>query len=560
MASTCSHPPFVCQTECHNHGAPTPAAQQPCADGLTRREDGTCANPASPSRQQSVSAARPVQQTYRCLGWRQTEACDPNGRRDHRSDLQCDATVPSGASGFCECEGAADGSRLRVRLTSCDHMPFTCAVECARSEHYTCDGWRQTSECTADGPREEAQDLPCETKVLAGVSGYCECGGGSRRVPRPPGCSRDEVADSCGAVCSRGESLYEMLGLHDGAAEGAVKQAFRRISLKLHPDKQRTAATKEAAATRFTEVRAAYDVLSDPDARILYDMHGFDSAKDKASKQREHSSELQVSATLEEVYTGAKKSLTITRRVVCKGCSARHGGMEKVRCRRCGDCPPEVRNVNVQLAPGFVVQQQQEVASEVRLARLNAGHRHRQLSVACLHCACALLPQERCEQQQYVLEYEVRRGMSDGEVISFARAGEQRPGRIPGDVSLKVQVAQHTNVSLDVNGTVRTNTRVRRKGRDLHAEVRVSLKEALLGFRTTLTHVDGHTVSIERRNTVTAPGTMLRIPGEGLVKVDADGVVEAEATGALVLTVQVDFPSQLSEDAAAWAQSALPAR
>ena len=165
--------------------------------------------------------------------------------------------------------------------------------------------------------------------------------------------------------------------------------------------------------------------------------------------------------------------------------------------------------------------------------------------------------QERCEQQQYVLEYDVRRGAADGDVISFARAGEQRPGRIPGDVSLRLKVAGHAEVRSGGGPEPRTPTRLQRKGRDLHAEIAISLKEALLGFRSSLTHLDGHVVTIRRDERVTAPGTVLRVAGEGLAHADADGVVDDGATGALVLTVRVDFPRQLSEQAAAWAQSAL---
>ena len=62
------------------------------------------------------------------------------------------------------------------------------------------------------------------------------------------------------------------------------------------------------------------------------------------------------------------------------------------RCARCGECPAEVRPVNVQLAPGFVIQQTQEVPSD-----------------------------ERCEQQEYELDVPVRRGMADGDVLTFAR-------------------------------------------------------------------------------------------------------------------------------------------
>ena len=230
--------------------------------------------------------------------------------------------MPSGASGFCECLGSA-GTQRRVRLSNCDHGSFTCKDECARASHYDCDGWRQTGNCTADGPREEAFDKACSEPVAGGMSGYCECGGGTRRVPRRNGCQRDDLEERCDSVCARGESLYEMLGLADGAPEGTVKQAFRRLSLKLHPDKQRTAESREAAAARFAEVRGAYDVLSDADARILYDMHGYGAASEKASKQREHGNELQVEASLAEAYVGAKKSMTISRRTHTQGLQPR---------------------------------------------------------------------------------------------------------------------------------------------------------------------------------------------------------------------------------------------
>ena len=37
------------------------------------------------------------------MSWRQTGGCDPNGRRESQHDKNCDAVVPNGASGYCEC-------------------------------------------------------------------------------------------------------------------------------------------------------------------------------------------------------------------------------------------------------------------------------------------------------------------------------------------------------------------------------------------------------------------------------------------------------------------------
>ena len=66
--------------------------------------------------------------------------------------------------------------------------------------------------------------------------------------------------------------------------------------------------------------------------------------------------------------------------------------------------------MNVQLAPGFVVQQPQEVASL-----------------------------ERCEERATVIEAEIAPGMREGDELVFPRMSEQRPGAIPGDVRLRLK-------------------------------------------------------------------------------------------------------------------------
>jgi DnaJ-class molecular chaperone len=63
---------------------------------------------------------------------------------------------------------------------------------------------------------------------------------------------------------------YEVLGIARGADEDAIKSAYRKLARKFHPD-----VNKEAdAAKKFNEVQQAYDVLSDPQKRKLYDQFG----------------------------------------------------------------------------------------------------------------------------------------------------------------------------------------------------------------------------------------------------------------------------------------------
>jgi len=63
---------------------------------------------------------------------------------------------------------------------------------------------------------------------------------------------------------------YDTLGVAKGASEQEIKTAYRRAALKWHPDRNKTS----EAAGKFKEVTKAYEVLSDPKKRQMYDQYG----------------------------------------------------------------------------------------------------------------------------------------------------------------------------------------------------------------------------------------------------------------------------------------------
>lgn len=311
-------------------------------------------------------------------------------------------------------------------------------------------------------------------------------------------CSLLETSSAGGGVAAVGGMTdpYFELGLVEADKPDAkvVKRAYRKLSVKYHPDK---AGGKHR--DQFDRVREAYEILSDDKRRTCYEMGGMKFLKEVDNGKVQQSREVQMNMEipLPYIYKGEEIPITppMSFKRVCKNCGK---NPHQPHCRGCGRCPNELQIRLVQMMPGFNVQQQVEVPSK-----------------------------ERCRTEKPTWMRQIEPGTPVGHKITFAAAGEQRPGMIPPDIIVVVKEAKHPTFE--------------RKDDDLHTAIKITLKESLLGFTKQITQLDGHAIIVTREGT-TRPGQIISVVGEGMPKYN----FPAEA-GNLYVKVSIVYPTSISQ-------------
>ena len=160
--------------------------------------------------------------------------------------------------------------------------------------------------------------------------------------------------------------LYEILGIDEDASEKDVKKAYRKMTMKYHPDRNQG---NEEAAKKFREVAAAYEILGDSEKKILYDHGGMDLVKSgvpeeggggglgvslaacrrrfQLNAKRGKTVHMETKVDLEDIYAGKTASFQL-QCIVCRGAVKEGKTKEKAIVRR---CPNEVKMENGRWPP-----------------------------------------------------------------------------------------------------------------------------------------------------------------------------------------------------------------
>jgi len=352
--------------------------------------------------------------------------------------------------------------------------------------------------------------------------------------------------------------LYDLLGVGRDANESDIRKSYRKLAMQYHPDKN---PNNPAAVEKFKEISHAYEVLSDPEKREIYNQYGEEGLKDNGGggfsaedifsqffgggffggggsrrggggpPRQRRGEDLQhpFKVTLEDLYKGKSAKLSLQKTILCPECAGK-GSKNPGAVKRCDGCKGQGIRVTLRpIAPGMV-QQLQQTCPDCR----GAGEVIREKD-RCTRCAGT-----KTSSEKKVLEVFVDKGMRHGQKIVFAGEGDQAPDIVPGDIIVVLQQKEH-NV-------------FRRDGDDLHMEQELTLQEALCGYELHITHLDGRVLRVRGApGEVVTPGDIKCIQNEGMPIHK-----RPYEKGRLIIKFNVQFPKVLSADVIRQIEKALP--
>ena len=330
---------------------------------------------------------------------------------------------------------------------------------------------------------------------------------------------------------------YEVLGISRGASEDELKKAYRKLALKHHPDKNPDG--RAEAEERFKELTEAYQVLSDPERRGLYDRFGhaafeqgagagfdftagfediigdlfgdfFGTGRSRGGRGRAHRGQdlrYDLEIAFEEAAVGCEKTIGVPRMASCDTCSSR-GARPGTSPKTCPQCRGSGQ---VRFQQGFF-----------SIAK-TCGHCNGQGTIIANPCAtCGGTGTQRKTSQ---LSLKIPGGVDTGSRLKLRGEGEAGGnGGPPGDLYVVLRVREHSLFT--------------REGNDIVCDVPVSFAQAALGVELDVPTLDGPAKVKVPCGTQSAQ--TFRLKGRGFPDLNGYG------RGDEIIRVVVETPRRLS--------------
>lgn len=344
---------------------------------------------------------------------------------------------------------------------------------------------------------------------------------------------------------------YEVLGVNKNATDDELKKAYRKLAKKYHPDANPD--NKKEAEAKFKEVNEAYENLSDPQKRRMYDQfghagpqgfggnsgfysqgfEGFDvdlgdifssffgggfggrsSRARNSGPTKGASLRYDIEITFEEAFLGVEKEISFNREETCSTCKG-SGAKPGTTVNTCSMCN----------GTGQVTQMQTTILGQMQTTR-TCPNCHGEGKIVTEHC-------ETCRGKGKVrkatkIKVKIPQGIDDGQTVILRGEGAAgTKGGEKGDLFITVHLKKHKIYT--------------RKQSNVYCEIPVTITQATLGANIDVPMVDG---SIEKCKIpeATQTGTKFRIKGKGFKNPNSS------YAGDFIFTVIVQTPKKLSKE------------
>lgn len=308
-----------------------------------------------------------------------------------------------------------------------------------------------------------------------------------------------------------GGDYYDTLGISKTANETEIKKAYRKLAMKWHPDKNPDNRVK--AEAQFKKVSEAYDVVSDPEKRKIYDLYGEDGLKAGGPPQAGGF------GGMPSGYGGGGHQARSANDIFAEFFGGQAGGMGMFNG---GGGGMEGFGGFPGMSQGMPQRPQQLVLKlATPLEELYKGAT-RKLKISRTKTSTS----GQATKESEVVEVVIRPGWKSGTKVTFAEKGDEQPGQRPGDVVFLIDQKPHPVFTRD--------------GNDLLYTHRLPLVDALSGTQITINHLDGNPISIPIQEVI-HPDKQKVIRGKGMPISKHPGQF-----GDLRITFKVAFPSTLT--------------
>jgi len=318
------------------------------------------------------------------------------------------------------------------------------------------------------------------------------------------------------------ETYYKLLGVEKNASPGELKKAYYKAARDCHPDKHNNDPEK---MKQFQELSHAYEVLSDPEKKEIYDRYGEEGVKQggggfsdpssifeqffgggfggfgggghghggRRGPQRGEDIVFPLQVTLKDLYNGCTKKLKVNKQVICAKCEGK-GSTKEGASKKCPGCNGNGVKFTRRQMGATIIQMQQD-----------CDQCNKKGEVIDKKDQCPKCKGKKTIQEPKVIEVPVDRGARDGSRVTFPEEGDQAPGVTPGDIVVVIKESQQANSEFT------------RRANDLIYDKKITLLEALTGYQFLIKHLDDRTLLVKSApGDITKAGDIRVIPSEGM--------------------------------------------